>query len=521
MNTQTKKLLSFILACVLLLCLCACGKKSIPYSKGVKENGQLAWYLGGNNFLKAEVDPKTLFKDTADSVDPAAIYHSLEWTEQMLHGVYTLNHDQKDLKFVQKNIPFEAVNISGKEETVSILPVSVYFGADNIPDGKTGFQFSQLRQITDAEVAILTFAAKQAVVYTPCIYTLEGNAIRFQQIHQTSGIQDPLTYEFTGTEFLYDFQLSGPYFTLATGDCSLQLKAYCLTKNANEQLHLRGYSLPDSPLVDNLDHFTSSSVWNSAVQRDGSHYALSAFKFDESGRFTVYLEEESGEVLIQQYAYILQSSAGTLTDGFSVILLDGSKIYDYSDSSAQREARALQEQGIDVRELTEEQVEAIAEKKADLFDDLYQAFQAEGIDATINRATGEIALGATVLFDVNASDISGNGKLLLQDFMRVYADVVFSDAYEDFVSRIIVEGHTDTSGSYEQNQQLSLQRAQNVMAYCLSADCGISQDHSNALATMMEAVGCGYDKPIYDENGEVDMDASRRVGFKFVVNPKD
>lgn len=30
-----------------------------------------------------------------------------------------------------------------------------------------------------------------------------------------------------------------------------------------------------------------------------------------------------------------------------------------------------------------------------------------------------------------------------------------------------------------------------------------------------------YDKPVYDENGEVDMDVSRRVAFRFFVNVKN
>ena len=36
----------------------------------------------------------------------------------------------------------------------------------------------------------------------------------------------------------------------------------------------------------------------------------------------------------------------------------------------------------------------------------------------------------------------------------------------------------------------------------------------------MEASGYAYDKPVYDENVEVDMEASRRVAFRFFVNVK-
>lgn len=205
-------------------------------------------------------------------------------------------------------------------------------------------------------------------------------------------------------------------------------------------------------------------------------------------------------------------------DGFSVILLDGDKMYDYTDSDIQREVRALEEQGTDVSALTEKEIETIVEKKADLFDDLYQAFREQGIKATINRSTGEIALDATILFDINESTISGNGKQLLKAFMKVYTSVVFSKEYEDFVSRILIEGHTDTSGSFELNQQLSLARAESVQEYCLSDECDIDPAYTSSLQAMLEAVGRGYDKPVYAENGAVDMEASRRVSFTFIVN---
>lgn len=516
-----KRILAFTLACILLLSLSACGKKSLPFSAGIKENGTLTWYLGGNNLLKAEVDPKTLFKNVEDTIDPAPIYAGVEWTTQILQGVYALNNPKKDQKTVLKQIPTEAIILKDAPVEATILPVAVYLGKEHITSAENGLLLTQYKEITDHELAVLEFAAKNAPAQAVCTYEISGHTATFKQIRQTSAIYEPFTYEFTGKEFVFDFSLSGPYLTFQKGEQSLQLKAYCVTKSANDQLYLRGYSQPNTPLVDKLDHFACSSVWNYAVKRDGSHYDLSAFKFDETGRFTVYLSEEnpSGEdtVSIQQYVYILQSSRNGLMDGFSVILLDGNKLYDYADSDIQREIRALEEQGVDVNALSEKEIEDLAEKRADLFDDLYAAFQAEGIDATINRANGEIALGATILFDVNESTISGNGKILLKEFMQVYTGVVFSEEYEDFVSRIVVEGHTDTSGSQEWNQQLSLERAESVMDYCLSEDCGTDSD---SLQSMMEAVGYGYDKPVYNEDGEVDMEASRRVSFKFVVNTK-
>ncbi|MBQ3432569.1 MAG: hypothetical protein IJG23_07280 [Clostridia bacterium] len=50
-----------------------------------------------------------------------------------------------------------------------------------------------------------------------------------------------------------------------------------------------------------------------------------------------------------------------------------------------------------------------------------------------------------------------------------------------------------------------------MLAYCSSKDA--------KLGKTMEAIGYSNTRPIYDSEGNVDMDASRRVSFKCVVNP--
>ena len=58
---------------------------------------------------------------------------------------------------------------------------------------------------------------------------------------------------------------------------------------------------------------------------------------------------------------------------------------------------------------------------------------------------------------------------------------------------------------------LSKECAQNVLAYCSSKDA--------KLGKTMEAIGYSNTRPIYDSEGNVDMDAGRRVSFKCLVNP--
>lgn len=521
MKRKTLGFLSLALASVLVLTLCSCGKTE-NNSKGKTEDGKKVWYLGGNNIFAGDVDVESLFEGVTDSVDPAKIYSSIEFTEEMLHGVYTLNNKEADLKTVRKEIPFEEVQFKDSTSKLTVLPTAVYLGAENICSLETGYKYSDFKKITDHEVAVLELATEDKVGQTPCIYEINGNSIVFKQIDQTSGDGEPFAYELTGVEFSYTFELSGPYITFTKGNSSLKLKAFCMTENTEDSLMLHGYSLPDSPLIGDLDYFSSAKAWNYAVRRDGSNYDISAYKIDDAGRFTVYLAEKnltSGETEenISQYAYIIQSSADSINTDFSIILLDGSKVYYYTDDISQREARALADQGADVNVMTEDEIKEIAEKKSDLFDDLYNEFEAQGINVTINRSTGEIAMDASVLFGGDSAVITADGKVLLNKFLAAYTSIVYNEKYNGFISKTMVEGHTaPVSGStFESGLPLSEERANNVKDYCLSGDTGVD---TSKLTTTLEAVGLSNSKPIYDSNGEIDMAACRRVSFRFIVN---
>lgn len=165
-----------------------------------------------------------------------------------------------------------------------------------------------------------------------------------------------------------------------------------------------------------------------------------------------------------------------------------------------------------------EEIMEVAQIKLNLLDDLAHAFEEAGLSVQVNKDTGEITMDASVLFGVDEATVSEEGKLLLRQFMQIYSYVVFNECYDGFVSAIVIEGHTDTSADYDYNLKLSQERADQVKAFCLSEECGLDAAHLNALSAMLSAVGYSYDKPIYTAGGEVDMAASRRVTFRFLIN---
>ena len=163
------------------------------------------------------------------------------------------------------------------------------------------------------------------------------------------------------------------------------------------------------------------------------------------------------------------------------------------------------------------EVMAIAETRANLLGDLSHAFRTSGLDVTVDEENGEIMLDSSVLFEVDKSDISPEGQEFLRKFVTVYTTVVFHEKYEGFVSRILVEGHTDSNGGYDYNLTLSQERADSVKEFCLSEESG-ADAYIGELEGTLEAVGHSYDQLIYDESGKEDSAASRRVSFRFLIS---
>lgn len=169
---------------------------------------------------------------------------------------------------------------------------------------------------------------------------------------------------------------------------------------------------------------------------------------------------------------------------------------------------------------TESELQAIATTKANLLNKLTIAFKNAGINVAINETSGEISLDSSVLFGGDSAVLSSDGKAFLKKFISTYTSVVFSNEFDGFISKILVEGHTaPVSGStYESGLPLSKERANKVKDYCLSSETGISKDYVSELTSTLEAVGLSNSKPVKDSNGNVDMAASRRVSFRFLIN---
>ena len=152
--------------------------------------------------------------------------------------------------------------------------------------------------------------------------------------------------------------------------------------------------------------------------------------------------------------------------------------------------------------------------------DLSTSLSAANLKAAVDSKTGDIMLDSAVFFETGRAEIRQEGKDLLDRFIPVYLDVLLRDQYSDYLGEIIIEGHTDSSGSYESNLKLSQDRALQVALYCLRMP-SLNSAQKQQLRAILTAKGRSYSDLIYDSSGVEDPEASRRVEFKFSLKDSE
>ena len=233
---------------------------------------------------------------------------------------------------------------------------------------------------------------------------------------------------------------------------------------------------------------------------------------------TAELEEERG--IVSQQKTTLDEQEKKLNAQEQALAEQGEKI------AIQEETLKEQHELLDKLEaiMSEQQqkLDDIIGVRADLVEDLSNEFNNSDLKVSVDETTGAITFDASILFDYNKSVLKPSGKEFLADFLPRYADVLLSQKYKDNISEILIEGHTDTEGNYMSNLELSQKRALAVAEYCLSDNSKILSDKQlEEMRSLISATGRSYSNPIYDENGKIDMAASRRVEFLFRLTDEE
>lgn len=175
-----------------------------------------------------------------------------------------------------------------------------------------------------------------------------------------------------------------------------------------------------------------------------------------------------------------------------------------------------------IMEAQQKKIDKIIGIKADLIEQLKEEFAEHNLSVGIDEETGAIIFDSNVLFAYDESVLTEEGKHILNEMLPIYCKSLMEDTYQSYLSQIIVDGFTDTKGDYEYNLKLSQERAFAVAEYLLSIkNSFLTPEQANALESKLTANGRSKSNPILNENGEVNMDASRRVEVKFRLKDEE
>lgn len=164
--------------------------------------------------------------------------------------------------------------------------------------------------------------------------------------------------------------------------------------------------------------------------------------------------------------------------------------------------------------LQQQRLDDLVGVRTQIVKELTAALNRANLRASVDANTGDIMLESAVFFDVAKNEIKEGGRSYLERFIPVYLSVLLRPEYVDYIGEIIIEGHTDTQGSYLVNLELSQERALSVAAFCLQMP-ELTSNQLDLLRNILTAKGRSYSDPIYNTDGTINMDASRRVEFKF------
>ena len=126
-------------------------------------------------------------------------------------------------------------------------------------------------------------------------------------------------------------------------------------------------------------------------------------------------------------------------------------------------------------------------------------------------------MASNILFDKGSSILKDSAKNELKKTFIDYVDTLINNKnIAEHLDKIIIEGHTDSDGSYLYNLNLSQQRAFAVMNYLLTLD--YIKEHN--IKDKLVASGRSYLDTI-KVNGVEDKEASRRIEIKFRLKNED
>ncbi|MEY3001634.1 MAG: hypothetical protein RLZZ428_9 [Pseudomonadota bacterium] len=140
-----------------------------------------------------------------------------------------------------------------------------------------------------------------------------------------------------------------------------------------------------------------------------------------------------------------------------------------------------------------------------------------GNKINIDKKTGSLRLASNILFEVGDATLKPEAEAELKQAFEQYINaLITNDKIKPYLDKIIIEGHTDSDGSYLYNLNLSQKRALAVMEYLVKLD--YTKKHN--IRPLMTASGRAF-QDLITVNGVEDKEASRRIEIQFRLKNED
>ncbi len=445
--------------------------------------------------------------------NPTLVFNHMSFSEPMFYGKYivdgTVNtemNDEAKQAFIENSNTF---SMTASHARLTVMPYRMDLGPH--------CNVTPLNYLSGYEWALLYFYDKQGnSVQVPAAYSVEGNLLRMQLVkdYNYDSEKGTLDYAFSGDTLKYYYSFTTDGLVLSNSDGKVIMHPEDLTGETPEINVFDANLAEGSEKLDGIDSINLTTD-EQYVMVDGIKCPVTGYELSENGIFK--LKWSAGGVDHEvQTVYLYNDDDG-------ITLVDSENVYSYNLRSNDLYTKKVTS-NISVSDsetlqgMSADDITAIQNRVSELYDDLEAAFAENGVEAVIDRDTGEIALNSVVLFTVDSYFITSEGQLILTNFLKAYTSVIFNEKYDGFVSQIEIEGHTDPTGLAYHNEVLSQARADEVKNFCLSTDSGMDALRIAKLEPMLTSVGYASTHPIFGANGEVDLEASRRVSFHFVID---
>ncbi len=124
--------------------------------------------------------------------------------------------------------------------------------------------------------------------------------------------------------------------------------------------------------------------------------------------------------------------------------------------------------------------------------------------------TQTVSINSEVLFGYGSAEVKPEAESIVVKLATEYLPLLLSDtATMGRIQEILIEGHTDTVGTFVSNLDLSQRRAYSVMRTMVEATYG--QSYAEKLRTLMTASGRSESEPAKSADGIYDAARSRRI----------